>query len=195
MSVPGLGWHSQMDFDQLRQFEAIAEYPSLTIAAKQLNMDPSTISRSMRRLEDELECQLFDRSKKCMTLNENGIVLQSDIRSVLLAEQLLRSHAFERSGKTRAIRLGSCSNIPMHYFADIAEKRIPGVVIQSEILDDERLWNRLESGNLDVILTVNMKNVPGSVAGWLMDERVYVLACKDNPIASKKFVLIKILTD
>ena len=43
-----------MDLDQLRQFDAVATYGTISAAADELRMPQPTLSRSLQRLEQEL---------------------------------------------------------------------------------------------------------------------------------------------
>lgn len=61
-----------MTFDQLQYFVTIAKTGSMTKAAEQLNIVQPALSRTIQRLESELNTKLFDRKGKAVTLNENG---------------------------------------------------------------------------------------------------------------------------
>ena len=51
-----------MELTQLNQFKKIAEYEKINEAANALYVSSSALSQSLKRLEDELGCELFDRS-------------------------------------------------------------------------------------------------------------------------------------
>lgn len=56
----------------LRAFEAAARQQSFTKAAHALSVTPAAISRAIRRLEDDLGFDLFDRSHRAVSLTEAG---------------------------------------------------------------------------------------------------------------------------
>lgn len=72
-----------MDLYQLKQFVAVAETGSMTQAAEQLYLSQPNISRSIKRLEQELGMQLFIRERNKMVLNENGEFILSHARAAL----------------------------------------------------------------------------------------------------------------
>ena len=77
-----------MDLSALRVFLAVAEERSFSRAAAKLHRTQPAVSQAVRRLEDELEEILFDRSSKTGTLTEAGRVLQNyGQRLVRLAEE------------------------------------------------------------------------------------------------------------
>ncbi|MEO1679255.1 MAG: LysR family transcriptional regulator [Pseudomonadota bacterium] len=56
----------------LRAFEAAARFGSFTDAASELGVTPAAISRSIRRLEEELGFDLFHRSHRAVSLTDDG---------------------------------------------------------------------------------------------------------------------------
>jgi len=63
-----------MDIRQLRHFIAVAEELNFRIAAERLHMTQPPLSISIRKLEESLEVQLLDRSKKHVALTTAGAV-------------------------------------------------------------------------------------------------------------------------
>ena len=57
---------------QLEQLLAVSECGTLSQAAEQLHLSQSALSRSMQRLEAELQVTLFTRQKNRIELNECG---------------------------------------------------------------------------------------------------------------------------
>lgn len=61
-----------MELTHLEYFRTIAQYESITIAAEKLYLTQSSLSKTLARLEKELGCTLFNRSKGRIFLNDNG---------------------------------------------------------------------------------------------------------------------------
>ena len=57
---------------QLEQLLAVAKCGTLSNAAEQLHISQPALSRSMQRLENEIQVPLFIRRKNKIELNENG---------------------------------------------------------------------------------------------------------------------------
>ncbi len=64
-----------MNSDQLLKFKAISDYGTLTKAAEHLYVSQPALSYSLSSLEKELGCNLFNREKNNLILNENGKLL------------------------------------------------------------------------------------------------------------------------
>jgi DNA-binding transcriptional LysR family regulator len=61
-----------LDWDALRSFLAVARAGRLTVAARQLEIDHSTLSRRMTALEKVLQARLFDRGATGYALTAQG---------------------------------------------------------------------------------------------------------------------------
>ena len=71
-----------MEFLQLRYFFESAKNESFTKTAEKFMVPTSSVSASVRNLEKELGCKLFDRAYNRITLNNNGRMLQQTLFSV-----------------------------------------------------------------------------------------------------------------
>src|SRR5438046_9256114 len=77
-----------MDLTSLRIFLAVAEERSFSRAAAKVHRTQPAVSQAVKRFEDELGEQLFDRSSKSGTLTDAGRVLHNyGERLVRLAEE------------------------------------------------------------------------------------------------------------
>ena len=84
-------------YDYYRIFYYVAQYKSFTRAAEALHNNQPNITRCMNNLESELNCTLFLRSNKGITLTPEGKRLYE--HAVIAYEQL-------SLGKMRSVRIG-----------------------------------------------------------------------------------------
>ncbi len=92
-----------MELLQLRYFRSAALLRNFTKAAQKHMIPQSAISKTIRKLEDELGCELFDRQGKRISLNENGQIF---LKKVDQALQILDSGIKELQPKElRMIRV------------------------------------------------------------------------------------------
>jgi DNA-binding transcriptional LysR family regulator len=71
------------EFAELSAFAAIAEERSFRRAATRLNLRPSTLSHTLRALEERLGVQLLYRTTRTVSLTEAGIVLLRKVAPAL----------------------------------------------------------------------------------------------------------------
>ena len=94
-----------MELRQLEYFRMIADTGSIHEAARRLNMSQPPLSYQLRRLEDELNVRLFERTSRGVALTEAGKLLYSRSGDLLT---YVRSTELEvaKAGRKRVLRLG-----------------------------------------------------------------------------------------
>ena len=76
-----MGFYDLPPLTALPAFEAAARRLSFKAAARELSVTPSAISQQIRRLEDELGMELFERRTRAVDLTEAGEVLANVVSS------------------------------------------------------------------------------------------------------------------
>ena len=73
------------NLNDLPLFITLAESKSLSHAATRLNMQTSSVSRALTRLEEKLSVRLIDRNNRHIRLTSEGIKLAEQLKPLLLA--------------------------------------------------------------------------------------------------------------
>lgn len=73
---------SELDWDDLRAFLAVARMGRLTVAARRLGLDHSTLSRRITSLEANLRVSLFERSPTGYKITEAGQKLAAEVQQM-----------------------------------------------------------------------------------------------------------------
>lgn len=94
-----------MEMLQLRYFFESAKYESFAKTAEKYMVPTTSVSASVKRLEKELGCTLFDRSSNRITLNANGKRLQNSLILVFSELDDAVSQISANSGDDRQIKL------------------------------------------------------------------------------------------
>src|ERR1041385_6384458 len=110
-----------MELRLLKVFSTVAESSSLVTAAGKLHLTPSAISHSLKSLETELGCRLFERVGKRMVLNHAGEQLFAQIQSPLGALEAA-AEGVKRLGKWGQARLRLAAS------QAACEHLLPGVI-------------------------------------------------------------------
>lgn len=86
-----------MDINDLKSFLVIARHQNLRSAASELHQTPSALSKAIRRLEESLHTDVFDRIGKSLQLNADGELLRHRAEQLVnLAEQTRADFRGER---------------------------------------------------------------------------------------------------
>jgi DNA-binding transcriptional LysR family regulator len=94
-----------MELRHLRYFVAVAEELHFRRAAERLHVAQPAVSEQVRKLEDELEVQLFDRTPRSVALTDAGAALLTEAYRVLRQAETARFAARSASNGPR-LRIG-----------------------------------------------------------------------------------------
>jgi DNA-binding transcriptional LysR family regulator len=144
-----------LDLTALRSFVAVAETGGVTKAAHQLHLTQSAVSMQLKRLEESLNQLLLDRTGRGVALTNQGELLLSYGRRMLALndEALARMTDDAYEGE---IRFGVPCDIIYPNIPSILQRfdrAFPRVRVNLYSSYTSRLKSKIESGDLDLILT------------------------------------------
>jgi DNA-binding transcriptional LysR family regulator len=123
-----------MELRQLRQFVAVAEELHFGRAAVRLNMTQPPLTQAVRALEATLGVQLFERSKRSVSLTPAGDALLVHARRLLrAADELPRTVRAAAEGLSGQLRLAFVSSVaygPLPQWLQSFRERHAGVALQ-----------------------------------------------------------------
>lgn len=121
-----------MNWDDLNIFLTVARRPKLELAALQLNMDSTTISRRIKRLEKELGSTLFERTRRGHALTPSGEKLIAHVEKIeTLALDIAADSASQNLASGR-VRLGAPEGVGSYVIApalEIFQKDYPDIKV------------------------------------------------------------------
>ena len=88
-----------MDASAFEYFCTVASSGSIARAAGELGMEPSTLTRHIGRLEEEVGVKLFHRSGRGMVLTDSGALLLQEATKVVETLQQTRRVAADLAGE------------------------------------------------------------------------------------------------
>ncbi len=86
-------------FNDITVFVRAAQHQSFSVAARQLGMSPSAVSKAVQRLEEHLEIRLFNRTTRSLSLTEDGAAFYARTRQIL-SELEEAEHELSKSRST-----------------------------------------------------------------------------------------------
>lgn len=141
------------DIYQLEHLISIAEHGTLSKAAEELHLSQSALSRSMQKLESELQVTLFERKKNKVELNQNGELAVECAKKVIvqLQDMTEKIRIFDRNSRT--ISVGSCAPAPLLDIVPALSNLYPEMTISSEMKEQDKLLSGLKDGTYHFIIT------------------------------------------
>ncbi|MFD2166228.1 LysR family transcriptional regulator [Thalassotalea euphylliae] len=107
-----------MNWDDLRIFLEVSRTEKLSVAAKRLSLDPSTVSRRLHQLEESLSTQLFERTTSGHFLTEDGTKLVESARKIEQnAAMAFEQIANQNQGDSGVVRIGVTEAFGNHFVA------------------------------------------------------------------------------
>jgi DNA-binding transcriptional LysR family regulator len=147
-----------METRLLKVFCAVAQGGSLAAAAGQLHLTPSALSHSLKGLESQLGCRLFDRVGKGLVLNQAGEHLLSQIEAPLAALDAAQASLQQLNtwGQTR-LRVGAAVSTCQYLLPGVVRelrKSHPRVTLLIKSGDMPEVLSQLRANQVDLALGV-----------------------------------------
>ena len=176
---------------QLEQLLAFAECGTLSGAAEHLHISQPALSRSMQRLEAELQVPLFDRQKNKIEFNENGRMAAEYARQVMerCQDMISRVQAFDRSQRT--ILIGSCAPAPLWEIHPLLSDLYPDRTISSEIRENRVLLQGLRDGVYQLIILPYPLEEPGIACVKYGEEHLFFSLPPAHPLSGSNALYMK----
>lgn len=179
-----------MDSRQLRHFVALAETLNYHRAAERLHISQPPLSASIRKLEEDLGVQLFERTRRGTSLTPAGQAALDDARRALFhTEQFGRMAMATARGEAGTLRIGfigSATYSLMPRLMPLFRARYPEVELVLTESTTSRLIEQVEQGEVDAGL-LRFPMVRASQAEMTPVERdVFVAALPEgHPLLTK----------
>ena len=176
---------------QLEQLLAVAACGTLSNAAEQLHISQPALSRSMQRLEAELQVSLFTRQKNKIELNENGRMAVDYARKIMEQSQdmISRIQAFDRSQRT--ILFGACAPAPLWEIPALLSDLYPEMTISSEIRENDVLLQGLREDVYQLIVLPFPVDEPGMICAKYGEEHLFFSLPPAHPLSGSKALYMK----
>jgi len=151
-----------IDSRQLRAFAALARTGSFTLAAKEMFLSQSAVSHSMKALETDVGCRLFDRVGKKVLLTQAGEALLHHTEKILQEMSAARA-GLEQLGKwgMGRLRIGAsptaCQYILPAVLREFKES-FPKCRIAIEPGDTLEAIESVRENRIDLAITLEPRN-------------------------------------
>lgn len=132
-----------IEMRQLHQLIAIAEFRSLRAAAEALDVQQSTLSRTVRAIEDELGAILLERRHSGVELTEAGQAFLREAKSAIeLLERAQRHARLAGRGKTGSLTIGIQTSLGTGFLKELLRRYATAhpQVLLSAVGKERRRW-------------------------------------------------------
>ncbi|MFM2486801.1 LysR family transcriptional regulator [Celerinatantimonas yamalensis] len=165
---------------EMAVFAAVVEADSFSEAAQVLGISPSSVSRSVQRLEEQLSCRLLERTTRKLRLNEQGQAVYQRCKDMRSAADAV----LDVSGQLNPIPQGvlrlsvpkAIGHILIHPLIPAFLRRYPRVDIQM-LLEDRYI--DLIDDHVDLVIRIATDPPQGMIGRKLLDIEHVICASPD----------------
>lgn len=180
------------ELSSMKAFVILAESSSFNNAAKSLNITQPALTRRIKKMEEDLHIQLFERTTRKVTLTKAGKRLLPEARELIKKFDETLFNIRDMNAYHRGMVTLACIPTAVFYFLPLAIGKFNELYPNIKVRILEQGTNNCMESVLcnESDFGINMNNVTNSSIDFtpLVNEP-FVLACRrDHPLAKKQLV-------
>jgi LysR family transcriptional repressor of citA len=195
-----------VDLDILKTYAVAAQLLNFRLTAERLYITQPTVTAHIKKLENELRCQLFERSGRGIRLTEEGKSFLPDALAVIERYQAaVTTLANRMEGRSQDLIIAASPLVARTILPTVIRKYTqtnPEVDVVVEVVDSERVGEMVAGGKANVGLSRINNDEPKVQSRVLYRDPVLLIASGDrkeneNPpvdwmdILARKTLLVK----
>ena len=180
-----------MTLQQMRYFIAVVQNLSFSKAAQQHYVSQTAVSQQIKLLEEELETELFQRTRHSVALTSAGQVFyEYAVRITDLAEDAARRTRAAAAECSTPLEIGMMSgmeNLPILEKLLLFKEQHPAIPLHFHLVDFPTLKKRLQQKKLDFALQlelVPLEDAPSLLRAQVGQLRQYVVLNRQSHLSS-----------
>ncbi len=180
-----------MDITTLEYFKIIAECGSLTKAAQQLHVTQPAMSAMLKKLEEELGVELFDRSPNRIYLNKTGEIALIHVNSILRNAEQLKADVLSAAHQTQNLSISFCDPGVRWFSVPRFSVTHPEIQMKDDLYEGEDAVKLLSERVYDLMVTPQkIKDTRIQSLPFLRDQ-VYLSVPEDSNLAGWDSISIR----
>lgn len=180
-----------MDIAQFQYFKVIAETGSLTKAAEQLHISQPAMSTMLKKFEDELQVELFDRSPNRIRLNQIGEAALIHTNHILHSVEQMKLDLLALAKQKLSLSILFCDPGVCWFCLPRFSLEYPEIEVRNELYEDEDITALLTERTYDLIVApAKFQNSKISSIPFLHD-RVFLSVPTNNKLSQYKSISLK----
>lgn len=175
-----------IDLELLEELVAFQKYGTLSAAAEHLMITQPTVTRKMKKLEQELGVPLFNREvSNHITLNDTGILAANQAKKLLAAEKEFTETVLNYDRSRQEIAIAAVLPGPLNLVEDLQDQLDNHLQITHELVHQDNILSDLRTRKEKLIFTTAeiMDNDVESL--YLGNEYLGVSIDKFNPLSQR----------
>ncbi len=175
-----------IDLELLEELVAFQKYGTLSAAAEHLMITQPTVTRKMKKLEQELGVTLFNREvSNHITLNDTGIIAANQAKKLLASEKEFTETVLNYDRSRQEIAIAAVLPGPLNLVEDLQGQLDNHLQITHELVHQDNILSDLRTRKEKLVFTTTeiMDNDVESL--YLGNEYLGVSIDKFNPLSQR----------
>jgi len=188
---------SSIRLQDLRVFDAILSNGSITAAAEALDLTQSAVSKQLRHLRSYFGDELFVRSGRGMAATAKALAVAPQVSALINGFETLQGEApFDPGDIGRDFVISTTDEI-QHMLLPPLLRRMqaesPRSRVVFRVLERDYAARQLESGTVDLAITLNWHVPEHLKQRWLFKDEFAVIARTGHPLLRRRLTLKRYL--
>ena len=188
-----------MDTELLKAFVAVAQQGSFSLAAEELHLTQPAVSKRIAQLEEQLNCQLFDRIPRAVSLTEAGQTLLPRANRILQQLAETRQVIDDLSvGVSGTLRVAISHHIGLHRIPGILKdyvSRYPSVSVDMDFMDSEIAYESVLQGKFEIaVITLAPTDPPAIISHTLWHDPLVLVTNPQHSLAKESAINLEKLS-
>lgn len=188
-----------MDLEYIREFVTLAETKNFAETAERLFTTQSTISKHLKKLEEELGAELFTRTSRQVYLNKYGMAFLPFAKEFLKTENACTSAFYELLHTSKELSVGSIPMMASYGITDAMmrfEKANPAIRVNVLEADTSDLIHCLKEGKCEIAFLRDIDHLEsGFVSLTFAKDSLAAMLPKTHPLAAQESLSLTALAD
>lgn len=180
-----------MDIIQLEYFRIIAETQSLTKAAEHFHVSQPAMSTMLKKFEDELGVELFDRSANRIYLNQTGKIALIHAENILASVEQMKNDLLSAARRNLSLSIAFCDPGVRWFCVPRFSVSNPEINIKDELYEDGRYTELLWERAFDITVTPEKIEGKGIQSLPFLADRVYLSVPSDSKLREFQSISLK----
>lgn len=179
-----------IDLELLEELVAFQQYGTLSATAEHLMITQPSVTRGMKKLEQELGVTLFNREVNRVALNETGQLAASEAKKLLQAENDFTEKVLNFDQMQKYIHIGSVAPGPLFWSEDHKDEFEQDLTFNHQLVKPKHIISDLRNYKERLIFTSEeiMTDEDDIESMYLGKETLLVKIDKFNPLSQKESV-------
>ena len=182
-----------MNIQQLEYVIAVDTCRHFVKAAEKCFVTQATLSMMIKKLEEELDVKIFDRSRQPVVPTEMGKKIIAQAKIILhesnKLKEIVQDEQAQLKGELRIGVIPTLASYLLPLFMNSFLQKYPSVKLKISEFTTDQIIHKLQQHDLDAGLLSTPLNQPTLKEQTLFYEPFVVYASSDDKILKKKFVL------